>query len=100
MRPPHGFEHFDLRNIRIHGITPDQAEDAPVFADLWSVLGLIGEDPIAAHNAWFDLGLIREACTVSGLPWPSKRRPGTGHLLGRALCYYGEDFRAVLNRHS
>jgi len=74
MRPPNGHDHFDPWNIRIHGITPDRVRDAPVFADLWpSVLSFIGKDTVVAHNAWFDLGVIRESCSVSGLPWPSVR---------------------------
>jgi DNA polymerase III subunit epsilon len=74
MRPPEGHGHFDHWNTRIHGITPDQVKDAPVFADLWpSVLDFIGDDPVVAHNASFDMGVIREACSASGLPWPQMR---------------------------
>jgi DNA polymerase-3 subunit epsilon len=74
MRPPGGHDHFDPWNVRIHGITPDQVTDAPVFADLWpAVLDFIGGDTVVAHNASFDLGVIREACAASGLPWPSLR---------------------------
>jgi DNA polymerase-3 subunit epsilon len=74
MRPPNGYDHFDPWNMSIHRITPDQVQDAPVFADLWpSVLDFIGDDTVVAHNASFDLGVIREACTVSGLPWPRMR---------------------------
>ncbi len=74
MRPPNGYDHFDSWNMRIHGITPGRVRDAPVFAALWpSVLNFIGDDTVVAHNASFDVGVIREACAVSGLPWPSMR---------------------------
>jgi DNA polymerase III subunit epsilon len=74
MQPPDGYGYFDPWNIRIHGITPDQVKDAPVFASAWpSVLEFIGGDTVVAHNASFDLGVIREACTASDLPWPNMR---------------------------
>ena len=74
MRPPDGYDHFAYWNVRVHGITADKVKDAPAFVDLWpSVLDFIGGDTVVAHNASFDLSVIREACTVSGHPWPSMR---------------------------
>lgn len=107
MRPPSGYDHFDPWNIRIHGITPDQVKDAPVFADLWpSVLDFVGEDTVVAHNASFDLGVIREACTASGLPWPTMRYActlllarKTYHLLSYSLSFVVEAAGLSLEDH-
>lgn len=107
MRPPSGYDHFDPWNIRIHGITPDQVKDAPVFADLWpSVLDFVGEDTVVAHNASFDLGVIREACTASGLPWPTMRYActlllarKTYHLLSYSLPFVVEAAGLSLEDH-
>jgi DNA polymerase III subunit epsilon len=71
MRPPSGFDRFDARNVRIHGITADQVATAPRFGDLFADLAdFIGDDPLVAHNAGFDIGVIESALEVSGLDIP------------------------------
>ncbi|WP_298251446.1 exonuclease domain-containing protein [uncultured Arthrobacter sp.] len=72
MRPPADHDHFDSRNIAIHGITSQMVRDAPRFGDLFPEIGgFIGEDVLVAHNAAFDLGVIRSALEVSSLPGPA-----------------------------
>lgn len=72
MRPPEGHDHFDSRNITIHGITPDDVATAPRFADVFGeVNAFIGDDALVAHNAAFDLGVIRSAAEVSGMRAPA-----------------------------
>ncbi|WP_038463336.1 exonuclease domain-containing protein [Arthrobacter sp. PAMC 25486] len=72
MRPPEGHDHFDSRNITIHGITPDDVAAAPRFREVFpEVDAFIGGDPLVAHNAAFDLGVIRSAAEVSGIPAPA-----------------------------
>lgn len=71
-RPPAAVEHFSTFNTAIHGITADAVADAPRFAELWpQVLTLLGELPIVAHNAAFDIGAVRAACDYSGFSWPT-----------------------------
>lgn len=71
MRPPEGHDQFDSRNIAIHGITSEMVEDAPRFCDLFAEIGgFIGADVLVAHNAAFDLGVIRSALEVSSLAGP------------------------------
>ncbi|MHA7305525.1 3'-5' exonuclease [Arthrobacter sp. TMN-49] len=68
MRPPVGHDHFDSRNITIHGITPDDVATAPRFREVFpAVLDFIGHDALVAHNAAFDMGVIRSASEVSGM---------------------------------
>jgi DNA polymerase III epsilon subunit-like protein len=72
MRPPVGHDHFDSRNIAIHGITSRMVEHAPRFGELFPEIGgFIGSDVLVAHNAAFDLGVIRSALEVSALAGPS-----------------------------
>lgn len=72
MRPPQGHDHFDSRNIAIHGITSGMVADSPRFGDLFPEIGgFIGSDVIVAHNAAFDLGVIRSALEVSALAGPA-----------------------------
>ncbi|MEV7637574.1 exonuclease domain-containing protein [Pseudarthrobacter enclensis] len=72
MRPPANHDHFDFHNVRIHGISAADVAGRPRFGDLFPEIGaFIGDDVLAAHNAAFDLGVIRSALEVSGLPGPA-----------------------------
>lgn len=72
MRPPRNHDHFDFHNVRIHGISAVDVADRPRFGDLFAEIGaFIGDDVLAAHNAAFDLGVIRSALEISGLPGPA-----------------------------
>ncbi|WP_226761177.1 exonuclease domain-containing protein [Arthrobacter sp. SO3] len=72
MRPPENHDRFDHHNVRIHGIRPEQVAGLPRFGDLFPEIGaFIGGDVLAAHNAAFDLGVIRSGLEVSGLPGPA-----------------------------
>lgn len=72
MRPPEGHDYFDPRNVRIHGIEPEMVAGAPRFGELFPEIGaFIGSDLLVAHNAAFDLGVIRSALEVSELAGPA-----------------------------
>ena len=72
MRPPQNHDHFDYHNVRIHGIRADDVAGQPRFGELFPEIGaFIGDDILAAHNAAFDLGVIRSGLEVSGLPGPA-----------------------------
>lgn len=65
-RPPAGAEKFWDTNIRIHGITPDQVADQPRVGELLGkVTDFIGDDPVVAHNAQFDITALRDAARLS-----------------------------------
>lgn len=71
MRPPEGYDDFDPFNIEIHGITSVMVRDQPRFAQrLPEILAFAAGLPFVAHNAAFDMGVIRDACDVSDLAWP------------------------------
>ena len=72
MRPPEGYDEFDPFNIELHGITPAMVRREPRFADrLPEILAFAEGLPLVAHNAAFDMGVIRDACAVSDLPCPA-----------------------------
>ncbi len=72
MRPPKNHDRFDHHNVRIHGIRPEDVAGLPRFGELFPEIGaFIGDDVLAAHNAAFDLGVIRSGLEVSGLPGPA-----------------------------
>ena len=56
--------------IGLTGITDDMLKDAPQPKDaLRAFLDFVGDRPLAAHNAEFDIGFIRENCKKAGLPF-------------------------------
>lgn len=74
IRPPAGHDEFLSFNIRIHGITPEMVADAWEWADqLGPLREFIGADIAVAHNAGFDMGVIRPACAVTVTPTPKLR---------------------------
>lgn len=72
MRPPKGYDDFHLMNVEIHGITRKQVRGKPRFRDvIGDILDFAAGMTLVAHNGTFDTGVIRDACTSSGLEWPS-----------------------------
>ena len=72
IRPP-GNE-YASGNIAIHGIRPEDTEDAPEFDQVWNeAMYMIGDRPIVAHNAGFDVGVIRGGCEAFELAPPSSK---------------------------
>ncbi len=52
---------FDDKNISIHGITPDQVINAPIFPEVWREINeLMRESLLVAHNATFDLCVLKK----------------------------------------
>ncbi|WP_231606222.1 exonuclease domain-containing protein [Salinibacterium sp. NK8237] len=71
IHPPEGADWFDAWNTAIHGITAEMVADAPRWREtLPGIVNFIGDDVVVAHNAAFDLGVIRYACEVDGIEWP------------------------------
>lgn len=71
IRPPASHPEFLPFNVKIHHITAAMVADAPVWADqLADLRDFIGDDVAVAHNASFDMGVIRAACAESVTPTP------------------------------
>lgn len=74
IKPPIGHDAFNEWNVRIHGITPDRVADAPGWGKLLPELrAFTGEDWLVAHNAGFDMGVIRGASEAVGAAVPDYR---------------------------
>ena len=70
--PPPGLEHFADINVSIHGITADDVEGAPAFADVAKELfDFLGGDVLVAHNAQFDSTALRSGLLASGAEVPT-----------------------------
>jgi DNA polymerase-3 subunit epsilon len=63
--------YFEARQQNIHKITEDLVLDKPLFSEHWNNLKLKFENKlIVAHNAAFDLSVLRYALKESELPFP------------------------------
>jgi DNA polymerase III epsilon subunit-like protein len=107
MRPPAGYDEFEPFNIAIHGITPAMVQDEPRFAErLPEIVAFADGLPFVAHNAAFDMGVIRDACDVSDLAWPDASYACTlvfsrvtWSLLSYSLPWVAEAAGVALGRH-
>lgn len=65
---------FSPYNVAVHGIRPEDVEGAPRWTDIWEeVAGLLDGATVVAHNAAFDMGVLRATLASHGLPHPSFR---------------------------
>ncbi|SFL68612.1 3'-5' exonuclease [Methylobacterium pseudosasicola] len=70
IRPPE--MRFSPGNIRVHGILPANVADQPDFAGVMApYLGDLSSGLILAHNASFDIGVLRAGLARAGLPVPA-----------------------------
>lgn len=74
IKPPAGHADFLPFNIKIHGITAEMVAQAPDWAaQLAPLREFIGSDIAVAHNAAFDMGVIKAACAEAVVPTPKLR---------------------------
>ncbi|EJF08997.1 MULTISPECIES: 3'-5' exonuclease [Pontibacter] len=68
------YPHFSSFNIAVHGIRPADVKDQPDFAELWPELKPYLEGQLLiAHNASFDMSVLRKTLATYGIPLPEAR---------------------------
>ena len=73
---------------QVHGLGPEDTEDAPVFPYVWSrVEPLIEGLPLVAHNAGFDQGCLKAVFRVYQMDYPDYEFLDT---LGAARRWFGD----------
>lgn len=93
---------FDRFNTRLTGISSSTVAGAPNFAQLWEKIAPFMESGIlVAHNAVFDLGVLKKCLSDYGIEWKSsvkyictvragrKLLPDISHKLNDMCDYYG-----------
>lgn len=71
IKPPAGHDEFVDWNTRIHGIkAADVASAASWQAQLPDLVAFADDDPLVAHNASFDMGVIRGGCAATEMDCP------------------------------
>lgn len=93
---------FDRFNTALTGISEESVLFAPTFPELWPQIGpLLSSGTLVAHNAGFDIGVLRRCLQSYEMEWlPSVRGictvimgrrllPGISHKLNDICDYYG-----------
>jgi DNA polymerase-3 subunit epsilon len=74
IKPPYPNDWFATGNIGVHGIHPQDVVDAPTWAEaLEEMLGFIGSDDLIAHNAGFDMGVLKASAALIEYELPDLR---------------------------
>lgn len=67
IKPPPGFDEFAPLNTGIHGIRRGDVAHAKGWsAQLPDLRAFVGDDVLVAHNAGFDMAVLRRACEATG----------------------------------
>jgi len=106
-RPVASVDRFDWFNVSLHGITAADVVDQPPFLECFDdALAVIGDSPVIAHNAAFDIGAIRDAYDQERRPWPHLRYGCTlvwSHRLLNLISYrlpiVADELGITLTRH-
>ncbi|MDR2923074.1 MAG: 3'-5' exonuclease [Treponema sp.] len=108
IRPPSLYIRPDFTDI--HGLTIDDVIDKPDFGYLWEngIRDFLGDTPLAAHNAAFDMGVLRAVLEWYELPVPELRYFCTCRLARRtwpgfksyALTALAARFDIAYNAHN
>ena len=71
IQPPAPHDWFHAGNIQVHGIRPSDVDGAATAAEAIALmLAFIGEDVLIAHNAPFDMGVLRTTAAHIGVELP------------------------------
>jgi DNA polymerase III subunit epsilon len=116
IRPP-CWPRFDYFNTRIHGITSKMVANEPTFDEIWSDIRLYFKDrTIVAHNAAFDIGVLRDMlkmykmdipdnpylCTyrLARKVWPELGKYGLKTMIEHLSLEGGRHHRAAYDSHA
>lgn len=94
--------HFDWFNTQLTGIDAQAVRDAPSFPELWpEIEPVMSSGILVAHNAPFDLGVLRKCLNDYGIFWRRSAKylctvqmgrqllPGMSHKLNALCDWYG-----------
>jgi len=106
--PPNLYIRPDFTDI--HGLTVEDVRDAPDFSSVWKndIKEFIGKTMLAAHNAPFDMNVLKAALEWYKLPVPKLSffctlelaRQAWPNLKSHALTSLAKNFGIVYNAHN
>ena len=108
IRPPKLYIRPDFTDI--HGLTVEDVKDAPRFSQIWdsAIKPFIGDLPLAAHNAKFDMDVLKTVLMWYKLPVPklpyfctcNLSRRTWPELRSHALTALANNFKIIYNAHN
>lgn len=64
-------DYYTYWTMRVHGLCPEDTEDAPVFSEVWKQIAPKIEGlPLMAHNKVFDEGCLKAVFRVYQMDYP------------------------------
>lgn len=70
--PPQHLNYFNPYNVQIHGIKESDVISKPEFNDIWpEIYRLINHKILVAHNASFDMSVLRQLLDCYNLDYPN-----------------------------
>ncbi|MEP1093893.1 MAG: 3'-5' exonuclease [Cyclobacteriaceae bacterium] len=99
VRPPNNY--YFYKNIEIHGIKPEDTEDAPTFDVVWheDMKRYIEDEVFVAHNVGFDAGCLRSTLAYYDEIQPHFEERCTRAIYRRGLAYLSKKYKIELNHH-
>lgn len=92
IQPPSPNDWFSPHNIKVHGINPIDVKDSPSWAEaLEEMIAFIDGDDLIAHNAGFDMGVLRASALLVQMPLPDLRYACS--LIMARKTYHLESYR-------
>ena len=74
IQPPAGHDRFFELNTRIHGIRAEDVIGAMTWTEqLGELAAFAGDDVLVAHNAGFDMAVLKRSCEATGDDCPPYR---------------------------
>lgn len=71
IRPHQSIDYFNPFNTRLHGISSKDVTDKSQFNEIWpEMYRLINSEILAAHNASFDMSVLRQLLDIYDLKYP------------------------------
>ena len=99
VQPPKNY-YWD-RFIDIHGITPEQTANAPIFSSVWQqIQSFISGQSLVAHNGFaFDFNCLNQTLEYYNIEQPEYTGYCTYKIFGSNLAALCNEYKIPLNHH-
>jgi DNA polymerase-3 subunit epsilon len=92
---------YFYKNIEVHGIQPEDTEDAPTFDVVWhdDMKRFIEDEVVVAHSINFDANCLRHALAFYDEVQPSFEERCTLTIYRKGLAYLSKKYKIPLKHH-
>jgi DNA polymerase-3 subunit epsilon len=92
---------YFYKNIEVHGIRPEDTEEAPTFDVVWheDMKRYIEDEVVVAHSVGFDSNCLRHALAFYDEIQPEFEQRCTLTIFKRGLAYMSKKYKIPLKHH-